>query len=109
MQLQTLVNPDGPGDATLVIVFIFIFQDPRQRCPSGYLLLGHSCYHLDISGATWSAAKTACENDNSYLAVLNDETELQTLKAWLTRGKELMVHKDMYVKFQLSRCFRLLL
>ena len=58
-------------------------------CPSGWFKERSSCYKLSKKVLNWQAAKKACEDLNSTLAIISSEAEHQALKPHIRRKKKL--------------------
>ena len=58
-------------------------------CPSGWFEKLRSCYNLSEEVLNWQAAKKACENLNSTLAIISSEAEHQALKPYIRKKGEL--------------------
>ena len=58
-------------------------------CPSGWFKERSSCYKLSKKVLNWQAAKTACEDLNSTLAIISSEAEHQALKPYIRKKRKL--------------------
>ncbi|KAM7434936.1 hypothetical protein ABFA07_015040 [Porites harrisoni] len=54
-------------------------------CPSGWFKNLRSCYKLSENVLNWQAAKKACEDLNSTLAIISSEAEHQALKPYIRK------------------------
>ena len=57
-------------------------------CPSGWFKERSSCYKLSKNVRNWQAAKKACEDLNSTLAIISSEAEHQALKPYIRRKRK---------------------
>ncbi len=48
-------------------------------CANGFILLNGHCYYFAQVTMTYTAAKADCEARNSYLTILNDDAEKNTV------------------------------
>ena len=58
-------------------------------CPSGWFKERRSCYKLSENVLNWQAAKKACEDLNSTLAIISSEAEHQALKPYIRKKGKL--------------------
>ena len=55
-----------------------------ESCLSGYTKLGSSCYKFYSSQKNWATAHSTCVQDGGDLASINDASELNTLRTFLS-------------------------
>ena len=60
----------------------------KALCPSGWFKEQSSCYKLSKDVLNWQAAKKACEDLNSTLAIINSLAEHQALKRHISRTRK---------------------
>ena len=66
-------------------------------CPSGWFKEQSSCYKLSKNVLNWQAAKKACEDLNSTLAIISSLAEHQALKRHVSRTRKntwIGLHRD---------------
>ena len=66
-------------------------------CPSGWFKEQSSCYKLSNKFLNWQAAKKACEDLNSTLAIISSLAEHQALKRRISRTRKntwIGLHRD---------------
>ena len=58
---------------------------PTALCPTGWFKKLRSCYKLSENVLNWQAAKKACEDLNSTLAIISSEAEHRALKPYIRK------------------------
>ncbi|XP_077118748.1 C-type lectin-like [Ranitomeya variabilis] len=55
-------------------------------CPIGWRTIGSSCYYHFEESRTWDEAQGECYKANSFLAMIKDRNESDSLNTWLGRN-----------------------
>ncbi|XP_066445538.1 C-type lectin domain family 4 member G-like [Eleutherodactylus coqui] len=57
------------------------------RCPVGWNIIGSSCYYVSEEQVTWDKARQECYKMNSFLVMVKDKTESETIKKLFTASR----------------------
>ena len=73
-------------------------------CPRGWLgLINGSCYSFSDNQLPWVSAKSACERSGGWLAVLNTETEQESVARFVEEDTWIGLYRDPMNNLRLLR------